>query len=464
VKRPTRWVLGLVAAFAGSAGCSNPTVGSLSIGLLLPESPDPRAEVGTLRIGASWDGGHLEQDVSYADGGVRLDLPTGTPMDLRIEGIAAGGGPALWRGEAHGATVPDQGNEAINVFFGKVGAFSHFASVAEMSPLSGTAAASWGAGQVLLAGGSASPGDASPQISIYDHRQVRVSRLATLLAARAFPRTLALKDAEGQDFLMVAGGLGTGGGPLASVELFRPPGMHVPLPPLIWPQSLPGAASLDPSGQRIVIGCGAGAKQLTQVQVYAPAVGFLDGGNPLPDSPVQLGDDCRGAELAQAQGQSAAFVSGEVRGGIERIENGGHSVGAAGTVPTARTGFTAIDSPQGLVLIGGRKSGIPTDEVNRVNDGAKGKLREPRADFAWLVVPDARVLIVGGRAQATAAALATAEWLDPATLTSAPAGQMEVGRIRSALAQIPGYGAALVVSGEDESGSPVGGLEIYTYP
>jgi hypothetical protein len=141
-----------------------------------------------------------------------------------------------------------------------------------------------------------------------------------------------------------------------------------------------------------------------------------------------------------------------------------HAVGPAGAAPDAGLGFAAVDSAQGLVLIGGRKNSVPSDEVYRV-DGRTGRLRETRADFGWLVVPDAGVLVVGGRAaQGTPAALATAEWLNLATLVSVPAGQMKDGRIGSAVAQIPGYDAALIVSGVDESGAPVGGLEIYTYP
>jgi hypothetical protein len=337
--------------------------------------------------------------------------------------------------------------------------------VAEMPPLAGTSAAPWDGGQVVLTGGLLP--DGSSGIWIYDHERVQVSLLAKLLTGRSWPRVLALNDAQGHGFLMVAGGVGQDGLARADVELFQPPATHLPLPDLLAPQRLPGGVVLDPGGQQILVGCGTGGPALTQVQVYLPSAAFSSG-KPSPFPPLRLNGDCRGGQITAAYQGRAAFVSGETVGAIQRIDwtdpAGSPVVGPAGAEPDAGLEFAAVDSPQGLILIGGRRNGVPSDEVYRV-DGRTGRLRETRADFGWLVVPDAGVLVVGGRAaQGTPAALATAEWLDLATLASAPAGQMEVGRIGSSVAQIPGYAAALIVSGVDDSGAPVGGLEIYTYP
>jgi hypothetical protein len=309
------WVGGARVALLCFASCSSPTIGSLSIDLVLPESPAPGVEVRELRIDASWDGGHVSEEVPYADAGARVDLPTGAALELRIEGIGAPGGPALWRGQAHGVTVPERGNQAVRLFFGKVGGFSHFGSVAEMPPLAGTSAAPWDAGQVICAGGLSADGGASADIWIYDHQQVRMSRVAALMTARSWPRVLALNDAQGHGFLMVAGGVGRGGSALNLVELFQPPATHLPLPLLVAPQRLPGGVALDPAGQQILVGCGAGASgPVTQVQVYVPSQGLADGGTAV----LKLAGDCRGGQITAAYEGRGAFVSGETGGASSR--------------------------------------------------------------------------------------------------------------------------------------------------
>jgi hypothetical protein len=462
---------GALACLALLSGCHTSTLGSLSLELVLPDAPDPATEVHLLRLRADWSGGQLEQEVAFVDAGVRLDLPTGTPIDLRIEGVASSGGAALWRGSVYGATVPSGGSATASLFFGKVGDFSHFSSVNEMPRLAGTAAASWDAGQVILAGGLDENGLARTQVWIYDHAQVHVSAAGNLKTARGWPRALIVHDPSGSEYLMVAGGHASfgsnpdGGDLVDAVELFRPSATPIELPKLLPPQELPGGVLLDPSGLQFLVGCGAGQALLFQVQLYDLSSVLADGGDAEPQS-IPLGSDCSGGDLTEDVGETGTFVSGEADGGIERIAwlppPVGHEVTRIGNAPRGRTHFAAVASLEGLILIGGLQDGAPTDEVDRL-DGGVGVLTERRDDFGWLVVPDAGVLIVGGRAY-DGGPLASAEWLDPAGLTSRPAGQMANGRIGSSVVEIPGYGAALIVSGEDGSNQPVGGLEIYTYP
>ncbi len=449
-----------VVLLALGTACSSPAVGPrLAVELVLPDRPDPHAEVATLEIDASWDGGFSGLDLPFGDGGVALSLPGAATVDVTVLGHGADG-ETLWRGVARSVVVPAGAGPAVaRLFFGKIGAFSSFASVAEMPRLAGSAAVSWGEGRVLVSGGRGADGGPTSGLWLYDHRRVHVQAAGSGLMPRGHHLALATEDSSGSPLLFLAGG----DGPVDTVEVVAADGGVWPLPPLVSPQREPAGAV---TGDGVVL-VGCGREGSPAVDVYRPADGDWEGSMPLPSR-------CVAGEITFVPGLGAVVGDGAGAGEISLLGGGSpEAAPAAGgvepfaTALTVRQSFGAVAVDGGIVQFGGDGDGgtAGDSEWHVQGRGSAGPfaLLTPRADFATLLLPDGRLLVVGGRG-ADGSALATAELIDPVGGQVVAAGSLAGARIHPALAEISGYGAALVVSGEEADGSPVGGLEIYTCP
>ncbi len=446
-------------------GCS-PTAGPrLVVHLILPDSPSPADDgLASLQITVAWDGGDAGVIEPFEDGGLELPLPA-APVDVTVVGLDDGGTP-LWRGLARGVDVPSStvGGPAIAVMlFGRIGSFSSFDSVAAMPPLAGSAAVSWADGRVVISGGQLSDGGLSAAVWVYDPRSVQVSLLGQGLVPRAHHLALPAVDSFGNPAVLLAGGDGPDGVPTGSVELFGSDG-GVALAPLSTPQREPGGATAEDG--RVLIGCGSPGS--TALDAYLP-FGTLSGPTPgssgtraLPDGgPCALGQ-------VTWQPSLAAFVVGDgSEGSLSVVDLDVAPVDPWSATPAVRTSFAAVATGSGILQFGGLVAGLPVASYELDSDAGSEQtgtlLNVARADFGSLQLPNGGgVLVVGGEG-AGRASLASAELFDPENpLLAKPVGSMARGRIRPAVADISGYGAALVVSGEQDGG-PVAGLEIYTY-
>jgi len=445
-------------ALALIAGCSGGT--RLDIQLVLPDQP-PVTGVTQLQVVAQWSGGSSQMVVAFADGGsLSLSLPAG-PIDLTVSGLLADGG-AGWRGIARGVQVPGSSGHAVaRVLLGPIGQFASFDGTGVMPPLAGSAAVAWGPGQVLISGGRAADGGLSSALWLYQQASIQATPL-TSLEPRAHHLAAVTLDAAGNRALFLAGGEDPSGAASSTVELLADGGQHA-LPPLSAPQRWP-AAAVAGNGLELFVGCGAGGP--ASVNLYLPAAaltgiagGGLEGILPLPAP-------CEQGQLTWIPGLDSVLVGDVADGGFTLLgPDGGRRWGADSPV---RQGFGAVAfGDGGLLQFGGEIGGVPVATFATFPLGAPSTgFTTARADFGWTTVPvnGGSVLVVGGRGGG-GAPLSSAELIDLADGSSSvvptPFNQP---RIRPAVVDISGSGAALVVSGEDADGRPVGGLEIYTYP
>jgi hypothetical protein len=154
-------------------------------------------------------------------------------------------------------------------------------------------------------------------------------------------------------------------------------------------------------------------------------------------------------------------------GSLSLVDLAGAGVTPWASTPSVRTSFGAVADGSGVLQFGGLIGEFPVATYETDTDagpqGAASLLTTARSNFGWLQLPNGEVLVVGG-SDLSGAALATAELFDPRNpALGTTTISMAQPRIHPAVADISGYGAALVVSGELEDGGPVGGLEIYTY-
>lgn len=137
---------------------------------------------------------------------------------------------------------------------------------------------------------------------------------------------------------------------------------------------------------------------------------------------------------------------------------------SAGELATARALHTATALPDGSVLVmGGLATGanpdaepVLSDVVERYDPATStfseaGTLTEPRAGHTATLLPDGRILVVGG-ITAAGATLATAELYDPTTGSSVPTGSLATPRGLHSAALLP-TGDVLIVGGDLEQAS-----------
>ncbi|MHB8419538.1 MAG: hypothetical protein ACYDCL_15790 [Myxococcales bacterium] len=444
-------------ALALTAGCGGDGA-RLAVDLVLPDRPAP-SDVVELRIEADWNGGRSTATVPFADGGsLSLALPEG-PVDVTVTGLEASG-QATWRGIARGVEVPaaGQGSARAKLLFGAIGAFSLFGDTGVMPALAGSAAVPWGVGQVLISGGRSSSGELSNGLWLFGQGSLRTFGPQSL-EPRAHHLAAAVSDASGAPLLFLAGGDQANLEAADTAEVVTGSGPVV-LHPLGGAQRFP-AAAVAPDGLQLLVGCGEGGP--AAVDLYQPAAALLgfDGGW---EGALPLPATCERGQITWLPALAGAVAGDGSDGSLTLLTlSGPPQPWGAGAV---RHGFGALAlSDGGLLQFGGDGDGDGGPLSSFVAFGAGSApsgFAEARADFGWTVTPGGALLAVGGRGPG-GGPLASAE-LVPTDGTAALEPLLNRARIRPAVADISGCGAALVVSGEDADGGPVGGLEMFTYP
>jgi hypothetical protein len=417
----------------------------LSVTLLLPQNT-PLDALDSYAVSLSWDGGAWDASLPFGDGTVSL-LPPRPPatFDLVVLGVVDGG--VLWRGIAR-AVSPDAAE--AKVFFGKVGAFSSFSEMPNGLPgAAGSSACPLGVGQVLVVGGITADQRLLQVAMVYDHLSMSYTLASPPAAAMShhLALPLSLRDPAGAPEWLLAGGDGATGAS-SHAEIYSPNYGGSVQPDLPVGQVAPSGSWIDDGG---MVGCGLTPDGDAGAFAFNPGSGFTS----------LVAGNCSGGALLWVPDAGLA-VLGLDSGVSFLLPDGGLQPVAALTVTS---GFGSVVYDGGLLVLGGVGPAGVSGAVSRVwPQAGSGALIAARANFGLLVLDGGLALLVGGQDE-NGASLPNGELFDLATLQ--PTGQlitMQFGRIRPAVSDIPGYEAALVVSGEDDAGAPASGFEVFTYP
>ena len=274
--------------------------------------------------------------------------------------------------------------------------------------------------------------------------QARSSHTATLLA-------------DGRVF--VAGGAGSGGRPLSSTELWDPATASFVRSGSLGSRRTGHTATRLSDGRVLVVGGDGGKRVVATAETWDPATASA-----APTGPL-LGPRMSHTATRLKDGR-VLIVGGSNDGTLASAELWDPATGefvTAAPLAETRANHTATALPDGRVLVvGGFHEKRNGSEEARASaelwDPASasfeptGPLIEARSEHAATLLPDGRVLIVGGWDREKR--LASAEIWDPDTGAFTPAGPLAEPRWGHSAATLPD-GRVLVVGGWDEGSAEV---------
>jgi hypothetical protein len=234
-------------------------------------------------------------------------------------------------------------------------------------------------------------------------------------------------------------------------------------------------ATLLPEGRILLVGGGVVSQAegespppLATAELYDPTTGTSALTGPLAAGRVMHATSALPDGGALVTGGSESNVS---LASAERYDPATGTFTPTGAMTAARALHTSTATPDGSVIVTGGLAGgtnpdaepVLTDTIERYDPAtatfsAAGTLTTPRAGHTATLLPDGRILIVGG-ITAAGATLASAEVYDPATGVSTPTGSLATARGLHSAALLAN-GDVLIVGGDleqtDENDPPAG--------
>ncbi len=338
-------------------------------------------------------------------------------------------------------------------------------------------------GKVLVAGGIGTGGIPLASAELYNPTTGTWSATGSLSTARSAHTATALGDqtSGGADRrVLVAGGVGSNGSPLASAEIYDESSGAWTTTGALGTARSAHTATLLPNGVVLVAGgVGPNALPTASAELYDPATGGWSATGALAD--------------ARSSDTATVLLSGQVLV-VGGVGVGGSSLGAAelyqpdlggrwaptGSLIQARSGHTATLLPDGDVLVaGGQRTTTSVNPPRIIDPLASAELYHPASgtwtstgslgqarsfDTATLLQGSpsqcgancGKVLVAGGIAAANptgrAQTIASAELYDPTTRTWSPTGSMTTPRALDTATLLPS-GKVLVVAGAGPGGA-----------
>lgn len=285
--------------------------------------------------------------------------------------------------------------------------------------------------KVLVAGGTGPGGTPLASSELFDPASgtwtptgslgtARSAHTATLLSRGDTPP---LPRAGGE--ILVVGGLGPGGAPLASAERFDPKtGAWRPAAALATPRYSHTTTVLSNGKVLVVGGRGANDAPLASAELYDPATNTWSPAGSLAaprssHTATALGDEISGTSDRRVLVAGGAGQGGTPLASAELYNPTTNTWTAVASLSTARSSHTATVLPDGGVLVaGGSGAGgkLASSELFDPSAGgwaATGSLAAARSSHTTTVLLDGRVLLAGGEG-ASAAPLASTELYEPA--------------------------------------------------
>jgi hypothetical protein len=278
---------------------------------------------------------------------------------------------------------------------------------------------------------------------------LRVSPIGAISVERAAHQATLLQTGQ----VLITGGCAGRGCDLyhASAELFDPAAQSFrPAPPMSTPRAGHVAVSLS-DGRVLVAGGWTGQGATASAEVYDPATGRW--------TPVGDMADARESLMAVSLPDGRVLITGG-SGGVDDLASAevfdpaASTFSAVGPMRTNHYLVTALADGRVLVT-GGQDAAGEILSTAEIFDPATGQFRPtgematPRVKHAAALLPDGRVLILGGSgARSYPGRYASTEIFDPTTGAFSPGPNMQWGRhkIRDAVTVLPS-GAVLVAGG-----------------
>ncbi len=226
------------------------------------------------------------------------------------------------------------------------------------------------------------------------------------------------------------------------------------------------------NGDVMVIGGYDGGDTLTTaaVDIYLAARGTWSSVAPLPGVGryAMTATTLANGRVLVAGGNDGTAGSAAVLGAAQ-IYTSGSGWAATGGLNVARFDHAAALLTNGQVLVaGGSDAGGRALSTAELYDPATGRwsltgaMLFPRSGLTLTVLPDGRVLAVGGYTSSLAPAQTSAELYDPSTGGWSPTGSLRAGRRYQAAVKVVG-GGVMVMGGQGEDGGAyLRSAEIYT--
>jgi hypothetical protein len=456
-----------LGALATLAGCTDNPVITLEIATPTGEG----TFAGVTRLRARNTNPARESEAAYsATGAVTLDLTVGAgtgSTHVEVEGLDASGAVV-----ARGASPPfDLGTlpSYLRIYVARIGGFGQAPLVTGTAPAVRTDAAVTavaGLGALVAGGGDASGAPVS-DTWVYDEYLHVVTTTGGLGVARAGATAIDI----GGGSVLVFGGL-TAAGPSSALEEFQPlVGVSGTFAAILPDGDASLARAFAPAvaiggGLLVAGGTGAGGAPLATsvLLTTTPAIGATAIGAPMqgPRSGHTLtptGDGLFALVWGLPQG-AAGWVAEQYRPTSQLF-----TVVPNVDAPLGRTGHTATLLADGRTLIigGANPAGTITGDIIELSaDLTKTTVHagvlEARASHTTTLL-GATLLVAGGHG--AAGPLGDAELVDTTTLAVGARPALQAARTGHA-AVLLGSGTVLLVGGRDANGAPVQTLELYT--
>ena len=316
-------------------------------------------------------------------------------------------------------------------------------------------------GRVVVIGGFSFLGALS-STEFYDPASSMISAGESLAVARQFHTASRLPDGR----VLVAGGMGSSFDPIDRIEVIDPAGGSTTEPgSTVEPRMYHTATRLPDGGVHFIGGFGAGLATTASTEIWEHKSGESQAAASLAtDRGAHTSTLLPDGRILVVGGGHGGLFSGEVVPTAEIHDPNTGRFTEAGSLPRARGGHSATLLDDGRVLIvGGSAVDLDAGEAS-VFDSAfvwdpesktfqsAGALAQGRSSHTATLLPDGRVLVIGGTEGMTEAdVLAGAEIWDPSTASFEPAGMLAAARSQHTATLQPD-GTVLVVGGLGTSG------------